>query len=283
MDSEYFFPKLIAGAFAGLLFLVFAFSSFYTISQGDRGVVTHYGAVVAEAEPGLGFKMPFVTGIHEISVQTQRDRFANMGQGQDYRLQAYSKDQQPATVSLSVNYHALDVSKVFAAYGDLEGIQSKVLDSKTIEIFKNVFGQFDAADAIQHRAVLNAQVTAALVGAFKGAPFAIDSVQIEDITFSQQYENAVEARMQAIVQQQQAEAQKAKRIIDADAAKYEREADADASAYVGQKEAEAIKAKGDALRQSPEIVALTAAQKWNGELPTTMVPNAALPFLSIGK
>lgn len=280
MDSEYFFPKLIAGVFAGLVFLIFAFSSFYTISQGDRGVITHYGAVVGEAEPGLGFKAPFLTGIHEISIQTQRARFTKF-EDRDWRLQAYSKDQQPATVSLSVNYHALNVSQVFAQYGDLEGFEAKVLNSKTIEIFKNVFGQFDAADAIQHRATLNAQVTMALQTALKGIPLSIDSVQLEDISFSQQYENAVEARMQAIVQQQQAEATKAKRIIDADAAKYEREADADASAYVGQKEAEAIKAKGESLRQSPEIVALTAAQKWDGKLPETMVPGGTLPFLNI--
>lgn len=276
---------LIAAGFGFLFFVIFVFSTYYTIDQGERGVITHYGAVVGEAEPGFHLKMPFVTGITAISVQPQRDRFANLAQGQDFRLQAYSRDQQPATVSISVNYHARDVTQVYTLYGSLQGFESKILDSKTTEIFKNIFGQFDAADAIQQRAKLNAQVTAALQAALKGIPLSIDSVQIEDISFSQQYENAVEARMQAIVQQQQAEAEKQKRIINADAAAYEVKAASDAKAHQievqGTAEAGAIKARGDALRDNPNLVALTAAEKWDGTLPTTMIPGGTLPMLNL--
>jgi regulator of protease activity HflC (stomatin/prohibitin superfamily) len=113
----------------------------------------------------------------------------------------------------------------------------------------------------------------------------IDSVQIQDITFSQQYEAAVEARMQAIVKQQQAEADKAKRIIDADAAAYEVTAQAKATAFsnqaIGEAESAAIKARGDALRANPELPSLVAAEKWNGVLPTQMVPGNSVPFLQL--
>jgi regulator of protease activity HflC (stomatin/prohibitin superfamily) len=112
-------------------------------------------------------------------------------------------------------------------------------------------------------------------------------VQIEDIHFSDQYENAVEARMQAIVKQQQAEADKQKRIIDADASAYEVKAAADAKAHQievqGKAEAGAIQARGDALRNNPSLPTLVAAEKWNGILPTTMLPGNSVPFVNVTK
>ena len=279
-------PKGALGAGAiVLVILLILFSTYFTIDQGERGVILHNGAIVGEAEPGLHFKMPIITSIAKISVQVQKESFSKDAQT-DTRMQAYSRDQQPATIALSVNYHVTDASQVYAQYGSLEGMEARVINPKAYEQLKNVFGQFDAADAIQKRAALNADVYAAIRGAVRG-PVVIDSVQIEDISFSQQYEGAVEARMQAIVKQQQAEADKQKRIIDADASAYEVKAAADAQAHKiavqGAAEAGAIKARGDALRDNPGLPTLTAAEKWNGVLPTTMVPGNALPFLNLAK
>ena len=275
----------IGAAALVILVLLILFSTYFTIDQGERGVILHNGAIVGEAEPGLHFKMPIITSIAKISVQIQKESFSRDAQA-DTRMQAYSRDQQPATIALSVNYHVTDASQVYAQYGSLEGMEARVINPKAYEQLKNVFGQFDAADAIQKRASLNAEVYAAIRGAVRG-PVVIDSVQIEDISFSQQYEGAVEARMQAIVKQQQAEADKQKRIIDADASAYEVKAAADAKAHQievqGAAEAGAIKARGDALRDNPGLPTLTAAEKWNGVLPTTMVPGNALPFLNLAK
>jgi len=275
----------VAAGFAVIVLLLIVYSTYFTIDQGERGVILHNGAIAGEAEPGLHFKLPIITTIAKISVQIQKEAFEKTADG-DTRMQAYSRDQQPATIAMSVNYHVTDASAVYAQYGSLESMASRVISPKTYEQLKNVFGQFDAADAIQKRASLNAEVYAAIRGAVRG-PIVIDSVQIEDITFSTQYEGAVEARMQAIVKQQQAEADKQKRIIDADASAYEVKAAADAKAHQievqGNAEAGAIKARGDALRANPGLPTLVAAEKWNGILPTTMVPGNALPFLNLAK
>jgi len=281
-------PKWLPGALGtGLvvvLGLMIIFSTYFTIDQGERGVILHNGAIVGEAEPGLHFKLPIITSIAKISVQIQKEPFEKGPDG-DARMQAYSRDQQPATIALSVNYHVTDASAVYAQYGSLTNMESRIINPRTYEQLKNVFGQFDAADAIQKRANLNAEVYAAIRAAVRG-PVVIDSVQIEDISFSEQYEAAVEARMQAIVKQQQAEADKQKRIIDADASAYEVKAAADANAHKvevnGAAEAGAIKARGDALRSNPDLVALTLAEKWNGATPTTVLPSSAAPFVSVG-
>ncbi len=278
-------PNVVTGGVAAVVLLVLLASSYFTIDQGERGVILHWGAVVGEAEPGLHFKMPVITTIQKISVQIQKDAFEKTAQA-DTRLQAYSRDQQPATIAMAVNYHVTDASAVYSQYGSLDNMKARVINSRAYEQVKNVFGQFDAADAIQKRAVLNTEVFDAIRKAVSG-PVVIDSVQIEDITFSNQYETAVEARMQAIVKQQQAEADKQKRIIDADASAYEVKAAADAKAHQievqGKAEAGAIQARGDALRNNPTLPTLVAAEKWNGVLPTTMLPGNSVPFVNVAK
>lgn len=272
---------LIAAGAGVFIFLMVVLSTYYTINQGELGVVLHFGAVDGVSQPGFHLKTPLVTTVEKISIQPQ---VASYGTDSNAQFQSYSRDQQPANLQVSVNFHATDVVAVYSQFGDLETMRARIIDPKVYEQVKNVFGQFDAADAIQKRAKLNAEVYEAIRVAVKG-PLVIDSVQIQDITFSQQYEAAVEARMQAIVKQQQAEADKAKRIIDADAAAYEVEAQAKATAFskqaVGEAEAAAIRARGDALRANPELPSLVAAEKWNGVLPTQMVPGNSVPFLQL--
>jgi regulator of protease activity HflC (stomatin/prohibitin superfamily) len=274
---------IILGGAVAIAALVLLLSTYFTIDQGERGVILHNGAIAGEAEPGLHFKMPVITSIAKISVQVQKAAFEKTDLG-DTRLQAYSRDQQPATIAMAVNYHVTDASAVYAQYGSLANMKARIIDSRAYEQLKNVFGQFDAADAIQKRALLNAEVFAAIRASVRG-PVLIDSVQIEDISFSTQYESAVEARMQAVVKQQQAEADKQKRIIDADASAYEVKAAADAKAHQievqGKAEAGAIQARGDALRNNPSLPTLVAAEKWNGVLPTTMVPGNSVPFVNV--
>lgn len=61
--------------------------------------------------------------------------------------------------------------------------------------------------------------------------------------------------------------------------------EADGTAYSvranAKAEADSINMRGDALRKNPEIVQLESITKWNGQLPTTMIPGAATPFVTV--
>lgn len=85
------------------------------------------------------------------------------------------------------------------------------------------------------------------------------------------------------VEQTKAEAEKAVAEAQgqADSRKLQAEAEAEAIRLAGQAEADAIREKGRALRENPELVALLQAEKWDGKLPTTMVPNGTLPFMNL--
>jgi regulator of protease activity HflC (stomatin/prohibitin superfamily) len=279
-------PGFIAMGAAVVATVVFMWSSYYTVDQGERAVILHWGAMVDESEPGLHFKYPFVTSVIDIPVRQETISWQKSGEHGDNRLEVYTKDQQPVFVSVSIIYHVTNVTDVYAHYASRDGLEANLIEPQVPQQVKNVFGQFTAISAIQDRAQLDREVQNAIRSVIRG-PLSIDSIQLADIEFSQSYEQAVEGRMQAIVAQQQAEAEKQKRITNADAAAYEVKAAADARAHQievqGQAEASAIKARGDALRDNPQMPQLVAAERWDGHLPTTMPPGGALPFLNLGK
>ena len=276
----------IGGAvIAGLIGLTIVGGSWYTVDQGERGVILRNGAVTGTAEPGLGFKMPIVDRVVDIDIRSRANVYEN--------ILAYSRDQQTAGLTVSVNYRVPSdqVVSVYEAYGSVDNLRARVLDRKVFDETKNVFGRFNAATAIQERSRLVAEVQSAIQEAVSG-PIIIESVQIENIDFDDSYERAIAARMEAEVEvqriQQNAEREKVtaeitviKAQAEADAQLARATAEAEATRIRGQAEADAIRARGAALRDNPNLVDLVQAERWDGKLPTTMVPNSTVPFMNM--
>ncbi len=281
-------------SFAALLLvlgigLTVFFGSWYTVDQGERTVLLRNGAYVATVGPGLHFKMPWIDDARAVSIQTQTRSYE--------KVNSYSADQQPADIKISVTFHA-DPDRVDALYAKfgwpvIPAVSSRLIDPRVYQELKVVFGRYTAVSAIQERAKLNADVYTAIKDLLAGNPEVIlESVQIENIDFSAQYVQSIEARMQAEIevqriqqQYQQQEVQAKITVVNAQAAADAKvaaaKADAQSIQLRGDAEALAIKARGDALKQNPDLVALTAAEKWNGVLPTTMVPGGAVPFVGV--
>lgn len=271
----------------GLVALTVVGGSWYTVNEGYRGVSLRNGAVIGTSEPGLGFKMPLIDSVVDISVQSQAQLYEN--------ILAYSRDQQTAGLSLSVNYRfpADQVETIYREYGGESGVISRLLDRQVLEEVKNVFGKFNASTAIQERERLAAEVQMAIQKAVIG-PIIVESVQIENIDFSDAYENSIEARMLAEVEvqkvRQNAEREKVTAEItviqaqaEADAQLARATAEAEATRIRGEAEASAIKAKAEALKDNAGLIALIQAEKWNGALPTTMIPDSTVPFMDVVK
>ncbi|MBX3088130.1 MAG: hypothetical protein KF742_06540 [Cryobacterium sp.] len=244
------------------------------------------GAIIGTAEPGLGFKLPWVDSIVEISVQSKAAVYEKM--------EAYSRDQQPATIKLSVNYRIPvdQVATVYERYGSEAGLLSRLVERKVFEETKTVFGRFNAVTAIQERGRLNSEIASAIQESVSG-PVIIDSVQIENIDFSDAYEQSIEQRMLAEVEvqrlRQNAEREKVQAEITvtqatakANAVRASAEAEADAIRLRGDAEANAIKARAEALGNNPGLIQLTQAERWDGKLPSTMLPGGSVPMLSFG-
>jgi regulator of protease activity HflC (stomatin/prohibitin superfamily) len=279
---------VVGGAVAVVVGLPLLFGSWYTIDQGERGVVTRNGAVVGTAEPGLGFKVPLIDTVHEISTQTHAQMYKD--------VMAYSMDQQVATLALSVNYKIKPgkVQDVYANYGNQENVVARILDRRVMDEVKTVFGKFNAINAIQDRTRLVAELNAAVKASMLSADgvLEVETVQLENIDFSDVYEQAVEARMKAEVEVAKLRQNLEQERINAEITVTQANAKADSNLALAQSEAkaitvkgnaeaDAINAKGKALRDNPALVALVSAEKWDGVLPTTMVPGNAVPFVNV--
>lgn len=283
MDKRIF--SSIGLGFVVLLLLLTAWKGFYTVDEGERGVILRNGAISGVAEPGLSFKVPFVDAVKYISVQSQTRSYAD--------VLSYSKDQQTANIAISVSYRLPtdQIEEIYSSYGSADGLLTRSLDPKVFKAVKEVFGQFTAVSAIQDRGRLGVEVMAAIKASVTG-PIIIDSIQIENMDFSDAYENSIEQRMLAEVDVQKIQQTAAKAKIEAeitvtnamaqaDSTLANARAQADATRLQGEAEADAIRAKGDALRDNPALIGLTQAERWNGVLPTTMVPDGAVPFLDV--
>ena len=268
----------------GLIFTSTLFGSFYTIDEGQRGVELRNGKVIGVASPGLGFKTPFIESVDKISVQTQTMQYTGVN--------AYSKDQQTAVLTLSVTYHVPpdEVINLYTKFGNVENMESRLLNRQVPTQVENVFGQYNAVNAVQNRVKLVSDISAAIKANVVG-PVVVDSVQVENIDFSEDYERSIALRMKAEVEvktreqmlaTEQVQAQiavtQAQAVADSQLA--QAKAEAQAITLRGNAEAEAIKARAAALAQNGNLVELVKAERWDGKLPTTMLPNGTVPFLT---
>ncbi|SCW95390.1 prohibitin family protein [Ancylobacter rudongensis] len=273
-------------AFGALAVLVTILGTYYTINERERGVILRNGAVVGDAGPGAHLKVPFIDDVVTVSIETQK---------QLYTTAAYTFDQQPTDIALSVIYSvpASQVKALYARFGSIERMIDSVVTPKVMEQTKNVLGGYTSTTAVQNRAKLNNDVTTAIYHAIKelNAPILVEAVQIENIDQSDAFERSVEERMLAQVEveklKQNAEREKVQAQIvvtkaqaQADSQLAVAKATADATRLQGEAAADAIRARSKALADNPALIELTKAEKWNGAMPTTMLPNTAMPFFS---
>ena len=289
----------IIGALVAVFVLaLIAAGSWYTVDQTERGVLLRNGAVVGTAQPGLGFKIPLMDTVEKVSVKTATFTWDKMN--------SYSFDQQPADLKISVTLRVAPekVADLYAKFGALQTAVNQVVSPVVNQQVKVVFGRYTAVKAIQDRGPLNSAIKDAITATLKDDPMIIiESVQLENIEFSQNYLHSIEQRMLAEVEvqklQQNAEREKVQAQITvtqatakANAVRAEAQANAEATRLngeakasnikvTGEAEAAAIEARGKALGNNPNLVTLVQAERWNGVLPTTMVPGSSVPFVAI--
>jgi len=220
-------------------------------------------------------------------------------------LNAATKNQLPVTAEISINWSVNPDAtlSLYKKYGTLQQFEDRVLDPKIRQAAKDALPKFNADELIRDRNGAVQIIMANLVEQLAGYPVTVRSPQIEDLTLPQQYMDAVmskekereaaqrelyaleKQKLQAQQEVQSAEASKeaTKKIADGQAYKTTTEAAAEAEAIRlrGEAEAAAIKAVEQALAGNPLYVQYLQARAWNGQLPQTMIPGGAVPFLNI--
>lgn len=279
---------------AGIGTITVVGGSWYTVDQGDRGVVLRNGEIIRISDPGLGFKFPIIDDVKHISIRDQSEGI---------KLAMYSADQQPADMDLIYQYKvpATEVKELYEKYGSIDNAVERLIKPVVREKTKNVFGTFRAEVSIKERARLSQEISSAIMANVSG-PIDIIGIQVADVNFSDAYEKSIEERMIAEVavaremqnvekekqlalkvhETAKGEANKVKEAAAAEAKRIKDVADAEAHAIRvrGEAEAYAITQRSRALGENALLIELTQAERWGGQLPTTVLGDA-IPFFNV--
>ena len=249
--------------FIVLITLVFSFS---VVGVGERGVrVTLGKADDSIVKEGLTIKIPFIQKIKKLDVKTTKI---------EQKAISYSKDIQTVDVGVALNLH-LNPEAIVKLYKEI-GIDynSRIILPAIQESVKAIIAKYTAQELVEKREEVKAGIRTELLQRLNERYLIVDDFSITNFDFSQAYEQAIEAKQTA--QQNALKAENDLRRIKIEAEQRIAQARA---------EAEAIRISAEAIRNQggAEYVNLKAVEKWNGVLPTQMIPNATVPFINLNK
>lgn len=252
--------KWIKLAVFGILGLILFFSTIYTVDAGERAIVRRFGEIQGVTDEGLHMKMPFIDKVIHVDVRTrQAEAPASAG----------TRDLQMVTTKVSINYH-LAADSLADTYKRIGlDVETRVVAPRIQEVVKATVAQYSAEDLLVKRDMVKAGVTQGLTEALILYNIVVEGIQITDFSFSESFDNAIEAKQTA-----EQNALKAKNDLERIKVEAEQKiAMARAEAETIRIQAEAIRAQGGA-----EYVQLKAIEKWDGKMP--MVTGEAGVFIS---
>jgi regulator of protease activity HflC (stomatin/prohibitin superfamily) len=151
-------------------------------------------------------------------------------------------------------------------------VQDTIVNPAIQEAFKSAVARFSAADLLEKRALMAEDMRTHLSDKLSERFINLDALSLVNFSFSFDYEHAVESKL--IAQQNALKAENDLQKARAEAAQEIAKAEADAASIKMQ--AEAIKEQG-----GKDYIQLKAIDKWDGSLPSQMVPGGSVPFLDI--
>lgn len=258
--------KLAVGLGLGFLALIvfLALNPLVTIKAGQRGVVLNWGAVSDEIlNEGIHWVTPIKQDVKKIDVKIQKE---------EKSTSASSKDLQIVTSKVAINYH-LDPMGVNRLWQQVGRDYSETIIAPAIEEFvKKTTAKYTAEELITKREEVKDDLRTTLAENLAVNNIIVDDIFITDFSFSAQFDKAIEAKVTA--EQSALEAQNKLEQVKFEAEQKIAQAQADA---------EAIRIQAEAITQQGgrEFVNLKAVEKWNGVLPTQMIPGSTVPFIKL--
>lgn len=261
--------KIIIHSVILLLAIVIIGGSFGTVSAGERGVKTRFGAVVGIVDQGLYFKMPFIEKVTKMNVQTKTVKYEL-----EDPLYSASKDLQDVKIAVVLNYR-LDPTKVetiFQQYGTVGEYEDRIIRPAVRDTVKAVASQFTAEELVTKRSEFTDRVIVVINERLATQFVTTERVNITNFEFSKSFTEAIEAKVTAV---QNAEAAKNK----LEQIKFEAQQTIETAKATA--EAQRIQAQSLAAQGGSDYVQLKALEKWDGKLPVQMIPGSSVPFINL--
>lgn len=245
--------------------IYFAQDCFYTVNPGFVAIHTRLGKIMDQkVEPGLYIKLPLLDAVQYFDMRIQKAR-------PDVETKGMSKDLQPVSVGLVVNYRIENALKLYQNIGsDFEHI---IIEPFTQESVKAIIAKFTAEDLIQRRHEAKEMVIAELTERLASRYIQLVDCNFTHFDFSHDFIKAVEDKQ--IAEQRAKQAKNLTEKVKEEALQARTRSEA---------EAFALKIKRESV--TPELIRLQeieaqfkAIEKWNGVLPSVTGTNT--PFISL--
>ena len=238
---KYDTKKIILFSLLGLFVLITLLCSFQTIKSGEVGLRVRFGEIIdSNLSEGLNLKIPYVEKIVKVNIKVQKVELSTM---------AASKDLQDIDTTIAVNYRVLgnSASNLYRTVGN--SYEEVILHPAIQECVKSVISNYTAEEVVTSRSEVSAKSLEELQGKVSNYGITIDSFNIINLTFSEEYSNAIEEKQVAEQKLATAKLEAEAKIV----------------------EAEATKKANDLMKQSltDELIAKQFIEKWDGKLPET--------------
>lgn len=279
----------MAAVISGILIfaLVVAFIlvpfSFHTVSSGEVAVVKHLGKIEDVKTAGTHY---------DLWVTNKYMTYDSKVQDFEIFTAAYSSDAQPMEIAMTIQYQILSdkVVDIATQYGKLNILQNRI-ESVAIERVKSVLSSHKAMDIIAKRATISPDVEEAIKATIGDEYYVnVTTVVLDNIDFSDAFEQAVEDKMIA-------EQAKLKADYDNETKVAKAKADAEAKLKAAQAQIDIAKAEAEArmiaadaeasankiINESitDKILEKNTIEKWDGKLPTVTSGDGVM--IDVGK
>ena len=256
----------------GFLLLVLIPGSFHTVDAGSVAVVKQMGVITDIESPGTYFDFWLIR---------KYEKYDSKVQQVEINMDAYTSDAQSMEISMVVQFQIRQdkVEDIALNYGGLSALTNRI-QSVAIERTKATLSQYQAEKLIEERNMISPKVEEVISEAIGDKYYVtFNSAVLTDITFSEAFEQAVEAKMMAQQEKLQAQYENEKKKEQAEAALYVAEqeakallakaqAEADAGVAIAQAEARSIMLKSVEIAR---MLGYTVTESGEGEVVYTIV------------
>ena len=240
-----------------LIALITFFNSFKTIPTGFIGVKTRFGQVQdTMLNEGLNLKIPFIEKIVLMDCRTQKT---------EYMMEASSKDlQKISNYKIAINYNITKdtANQLYKSVGvDYKNI---IVEPAIQSVMKDSVANFTAEELITKRSEVAQFALNKLTEKFQNSGITLTGIDILDLSFSEEFDTAVEQKQ--IVEQETQKAQYELEKARVENQKKIENAQADAEVMAAQN----AQITDNYLRLKEIENQKAMIDRWNGQMPTTM-------------
>lgn len=269
-DKIHKIVKYVLLAIIVIFLIITFFNSFKTIPTGFVGVKTCFGQVQdTMLNEGLNLKIPFIEKIVLMDCRTQKT---------EYTMEASSKDlQKISNYKIAINYNITKdtANQLYKSVGvDYKNI---IVEPAIQSVMKDSVANFIAEELITKRSEVAQFALDKLTEKFQNSGITLTGLDILDLSFSEEFDTAVEQKQ--IVEQETQKAQYELEKARVENQKKIENAQADAEVMAAQN----AQITDNYLKLKEIENQKAMIEKWNGQLPNTMLNDGINGLFNIGQ